>query len=290
VADRTVQNAGFSFIVLQSPDSAAAERAQPNDTTASHAARDEGSPSPVAPNAVRVWRGYAVDRPHLDAFHQALVTTFIPITTQVMGKLGLTAYLPAIVPSDPTPTVPDEIALVFYRSQADYEVGAYGTTAGRAYQNLHLSLFNFASTRPELPASTSGFPILLKGSCESGQPYYLFSDEVDWYQGTSDVFVGVCNSDKQELAESVLQAAKSLQANRVAGLDGFILLVVDDVLIYWRHWELPGAREPWNIDLELRKVLHTNARVVEVDPSEYAIFRGVSAGVGQYLNIHFNRK
>jgi hypothetical protein len=118
-----------------------------------------------------VWRGYALDRSHMDGFYQTLGSTFIPITAQVMCKLGLTAYLPAIIPIDRTPMVPDEIALVFYRSQTEYQLGANETPAGRAYQKLHSSVFNFDVTRLGLPASASGFPIMLEDVCESGQPY-----------------------------------------------------------------------------------------------------------------------
>lgn len=245
--------------------------------------------SPVSPDSVRVWRGYALDRTHRDAFHQTLGATFIPITAQVMGKLGLTAYLPAIVPPDQNPSVPDEIALVFYRSQSDYQQNSNGTTAGRAYQKLHSGVFNIAATRPDLPSSASGFPILLKDGCVSGQPYYLFSDAVDWYQGASDVFIGVFDGDARTLGDAAFKAGKALQANRMSGLDGLILLVVDNVLIYWRHWQSGASPAAWNMGLPLRTVLSNGARVTDVNPSEYAASAGLSTQAGQYLNVHFQR-
>jgi hypothetical protein len=245
--------------------------------------------APVAPDSVRVWRGYALNRTQRDAFYQTLGSTFIPVTAQVMSKLGLTAYLPAVVPSDPTPTVPDEIALVFYRSQADYQQNANGTTAGRAYQKLHAGVFTLGATPPGQPTSASSFPIPLNDACVSGQPYYLFPEATDWYQGTSDVFVGVFEGDGQKLAASVLQAAKTLQTNRGPGLDGFILLVVDNVLIYWRHWQSAASPRPWDIGLQFRTVLSTSARVVDVNPSEYARYNGLAVQPGQYLNVHFER-
>ena len=249
----------------------------------------ESPASPVAPDSVRVWRGYALDRAQRDAFYQSLGSTFIPITAQVMGKLGLTAYLPAIVPGDRTPSVPDEIALVFYRTQADYQQSANGTTAGRAYQKLHAGVFSLGTPKPGQPTSASGFPILLKDACVSGQPYYLFPEAIDWYGGASEVFVGVFEGDGSQLAGSVLQAARTLQTNRVAGLDGCILVVVDNVLIYWRHWQSATSQQPWNIGLPLRTVLSTSARVVDVNPSEYARYDGLAAQPGQYLNVHFGR-
>jgi hypothetical protein len=244
---------------------------------------------PVAPNSVRVWRGYALDRTQKEAFCQTLGNTFIPITAQVMGKLGLTAYLPAIVPNDQAPSVPDEIALVFYRTQETYQQTANSTTAGRAYQKLHAGVFVLGPQPTGRPSSASGFPVLLKDACVLGQPYYLFSEAVDWYCGSSDVFVGVFEGDRQQLAAAVLQAAKALQTNRVADLDGFILMVVDNVLIYWRHWQSTASPQPWNVNLTLRTVLSTGSRVVGVNPSEYARYGGVAAQPGQYLNVHFER-
>lgn len=244
---------------------------------------------PVAPDSVRVWRGYALDRTQKEAFWQTLGNTFIPITAQVMSKLGLTAYLPAVVPTDQAPSVPDEIALVFYRTQETYQQTANSTTAGRAYQKLHAGVFVLGPQPAGRPTSASGFPLPLKDACVLGQPYYLFPEAVDWYGGSSDVFVGVFDGDGQQLAAAVLQAAKVLKTNRVAGLDGFILMVVDNVLIYWRHWQSAASPQPWNIELALRTVLSTSAHVVEVNPFEYARDGGVEARPGQYLNVHFNR-
>jgi len=244
---------------------------------------------PVAPDSVRVWRGYALDRTQMDAFHQALGATFIPITAQVMGKLGLTAYLPAIVPSDATKSVPDEIALVWYRSQAEYQQNANGTTAGRAYQKLHAGVFVLGPPKGGQPSSASTFPVLLKDACVSGQPYHLFTDAVDWYHGASDTFVGVFDGDGATLAAAVLKAGNALQKNPAAGLDGCIVVVVDNVLIYWRHWQSAAGRGAWDVGVPLRTVLSTGARVVHINPSEYASYPGLSAQAGQFFNVHFQR-
>jgi hypothetical protein len=244
---------------------------------------------PVAPDSVRVWRGYALDRTHKEAFWQTLGNTFIPITAQVMSKLGLTAYLPAIVPNDQVPSIPDEIALVFYRTQATYQQNANGTVSGRAYQKLHASVFVLGPQPLGKPTSASGFPILLKDGCVSGQPYYLYPDAVDWYLGNSDVFVGVFDGDCQRLAAEVLSAGNILQSNRAPEVDGFILMVVDNILIYWRHWQSAACPPPWAINLPLRPVLSTSACVVDINPWEYARYDGLEAQPGQYLNVHFGR-
>jgi hypothetical protein len=244
---------------------------------------------PVAPDSVRVWRGYALDRTRKGVFWQSLGSTFIPITAQVMGKLGLTAYLPAIVPNDPIPSVPDEIALVFYRTQATYRQSANGTTAGRAYQKLHAGVFTLGPQPPDQPTSASDFPILLKDACVSGQPYYLFPDAVDWYLGASNVFVGVFDGNAKELTAAVQQAGNVLQAKRIPEFDGCILMLVENVFICWQHWRSVANPQTWNIDLPLRTVLSTGARVVDINPSEYGRYDGLAVQPGHFLNVHFDR-
>jgi hypothetical protein len=245
---------------------------------------------PVPPDSVRVWRGYALDRTQRESFVQNLRSTFIPITAQVMGKLGLTAYLPAIVPADRVASVPDEIALVFYRSQAEYQQNANDTTVGRAYQKLHGSLFKVGAGQPTAPASASAFPIPLRDVCISGQPYYLIPEAADWYEGTSDVFVGVYEADSAGLATAVVKAANALQAKHPPELDGCILVVTENVFICWRHWKATASTDPWDIGVPLRRVLWTNVRYVNVDPSEYARSPGVTADVGDFVNVHFARR
>lgn len=142
---------------------------------------------------VRVWTGYAL-ADFRDAERQQLYnklgTIFMPLTVQLMQPYGLTAYLPAVVPSAASMQIPDEVALVFYESDSAYHDAATLSTGGRGYELLHQSLFNF-SDEGAIPPSRSHFP-----DCYSaGEPlsddcaYYARFEQLAWQQGSWQVQV-----------------------------------------------------------------------------------------------------
>jgi len=61
--------------------------------------------------------------------------SLFPVAMQIQRIYGLTAYLPAVLPADKAPGLPDEIALVFYPSQAAYRA-TKDYPGGRAYSDL----------------------------------------------------------------------------------------------------------------------------------------------------------
>ena len=117
----------------------------------------------VPPDAVRVWRGFKLETLSPKDFLAALGSIFIPATAQLQRLYGLTAYLPTVLPLDKPNGVPDEIALVFYRSQKAYDDTKL-TVPGRAYSSLHSTVFGF-------PQSESGFPGPLGDRLKFDTPY-----------------------------------------------------------------------------------------------------------------------
>jgi hypothetical protein len=118
------------------------------------------SSNAVPPDAVRVWRGFfrkdvkqGVKQP--DDFFSKLGKTFIPVTVQMQRLFGLTAYLPAVMPAAKPEGVPDEIALVFYRSQQAYK-GAGDCAGGRAYGLLHSTIFDLDKSISDFPSPFGG--------------------------------------------------------------------------------------------------------------------------------------
>ncbi len=100
-------------------------------------------------------------------FVERLGQLFMPFTVQMQRQYGLTAYLPAVLPESKESTIPDEVALVFYRTQECYHE-AKRSVGGRAYSELHELVF-------DMPASRSGFPKLLAADeITPDQPYHLF--------------------------------------------------------------------------------------------------------------------
>ena len=73
--------------------------------------------APVPPNAVRVWRGFKAEGTSNAEFRDKIGRIFIPAAVQTQAPLGMTAYLPAVLPEARPPAIPDEIALVFYKNR-----------------------------------------------------------------------------------------------------------------------------------------------------------------------------
>jgi hypothetical protein len=244
------------------------------------------SSRPVAPDAVRVWRGFRLPALMPPDFLTALGTVFIPVTAQLQRLYGLTAYLPTVLPTSKPQHVPDEIALVFYESQQAY-TDTSKIVAGRAYSALHKTVFAF-------PASQSGFPVQLGSALNFDQPYFLFKDSVDWQGGYSQVFAGARPAavTPAHFAAKLLKFLQSLQKSRPAGLDGAVCCVSAEWVLYWEHWTSEAASEKGHIS-ELPKyatrVLLQPSVSQPVETSLTAHYPGIGAVESKSFNIIFPR-
>lgn len=183
---------------------------------------------------IRFWWGFKRKEISRDTFLDKLGAVFLPATVQVMGhRLGaLTAYLPIIPPENCSTDVPDEMALVVYRSVAEYEQ-ASSSLEGRAYQLLHDAVFTS-------PSSSKGFPVLFEGELEQDQPYFLWSRSDQW-QGAHCTFLlgrrptGVTRA---AFAANVQAALKSIAARRDDSdtPDTILVRVSRDVVSYCEMW------------------------------------------------------
>lgn len=246
---------------------------------------------PVRPDSVRVWRGYSLETPTKNKFHEKLRTTFIPGTPQFQAPLGLTAYLPAVLPADVPNGLPDEIALVFYETQQDYNE-AKDTIAGRAYSDLHGTVFSFAPPR----RSTSDWPTIFAGALEREKPYFLFDKNVDWQSGNVNVLVasrGESSSEDQFLNDVTAEVAK-IQAATLPGLDGAIVVVASDYFVYWEHWtDVESAKKSLIMDLAKDKVVNLSRSFesVAVPGKLHQAYEGLKEIVGgEALNVQFLRR
>jgi len=246
---------------------------------------------PVRPDAVRVWRGYSVEGPPRTKFHEKLRTTFIPGTPQFQSQLGLTAYLPAVLPAEVPNGVPDEIALVFYESKEAYN-SAKETIAGRAYADLHSTVFSFTDPR----RSTSDWPSIFSGVLEREKPYFLFDKNVDWQSGHTNVLVAsrAESSSDEQFLNNITTTVTRIQAANLSGLDGAIVVVGSDYFVYWEHWtDLKSAPNSLIQDLATNNVV-TMSRALEpvaVPASLHQSYPGLTEIVGgEALNVQFLRR
>jgi hypothetical protein len=255
---------------------------------AGHTTNDEDANlMAVPPDAVRVWRGFRLGTLDPAKFMGYLGSIFIPATGVLQRLYGLTAYLPTVLPISKPVGLPDEIALVFYKSQQAY-LDTQETVAGRAYSLLHQTVFDF-------PASQTGFPVLLESKLELDTPYHLFSDRVDWQGGFSQVFVGtrepsILIADFQSQLQQFFQKQ---QQERPSGLDAAVCCASSNWLLYWEHWPTElGAKENSRI-ADLTRIAEQVSLepyvATKIESSLTANYPGVGDVDGKSFNILFPR-
>jgi hypothetical protein len=250
----------------------------------SAAAKNGAASNASPPDAVRVWRGYRLSSLAVPDFLTALGSIFMPVTVQLQRLYGLTAYLPAVPPTEKAVGVPDEIALVFYETQQAYTDTSL-IVAGRAYSRLHSTVF-------DLSISKSGFPVPLPNRLAFDTPYFLFTDAVDWQAGFSQLFVGTRSTamTQEKFAAALLAFLKHVREHRPKGLEGAIVCVSANWVIYWEHWTSEAASLKGHIS-NLAKladlVMLKPSASVAIEPSLTAHYPGITVKGGQSFNLKF---
>jgi hypothetical protein len=241
---------------------------------------------PVAPDAVRVWRGFRRTELSYEEFYPQLGSFFIPGTVQIQAKVGLAAYLPSVLPPDKPAAAPDEIAVVFYEYQDAYHE-AKETVGGRAYSALHGVAFDLAR-------STSGFPIRFTGELEPDMKYHLFDQHVDWQRGIVNTFVGVRDvGEAQGFLSGITGWLSAVQQLAADGPDGAIVVAASDSVVYWEHWpDEAGAERTL-----LPRLAELTQPVYQQAIAPYPLYEGlwdpypgVSVRGGESFNFQFKRR
>ncbi len=188
------------------------------------------TPKPVAPNTVRVWRGYRAANLDYAQFAGFLGSIFVPSCALLQPNAGLTAYVAALPSQTDKPaTVPDQTALMFWATEQAHDA-AVDTVAVRAYQNLHGGAY-------DLTMSSSATPIAFDGAVVAEQPYHLFNAPVDWMLGSVWHFVGgipTAQTPATWLAE-LGSWASSWCENTPAGVDAALLCAGESYVAFWQH-------------------------------------------------------
>lgn len=239
---------------------------------------------PVAPDAVRVWRGFRLGSLAPDEFYRKLGSIFMPGTVQIQAPVGLTAYLPSVLPRDKHPVAPDEIAIVFYEYQNAYHE-AKETVGGRAYSDLHGLVF-------DLTRSTSGFPIKFDGELEPDMRYHLFDQHVDWQRGAASTFVGVrSGGDGQGFLRRIADWLKGVQDQ--GGPDGAIAVASLDYVVYWEHWPEEAGAQRSSISQLADLVEPVYRQAIAPYPLGEGLWEpypGVKSTGGESFNFQFQRR
>lgn len=244
---------------------------------------------PVAPNSVRVWTGFRLPSLKQETFFEKLGSIFCPGTVLIQKPVGLTAYLPSVLPGKKPEGVPDEIAVVFYRegkTEADntYHL-AKKTVGGRAYSDLHALVF-------DLKQSTSGFPDRFDGNIKPNGRYFLFDKSVDWQHGVVNVFVGARKASDSEdsFPGKISKWLKGVQDG--GGPDAAIAATAPNYVVYWEHW--PNAKAAKASSMEglsklSKTVYHEAIDAYPLPQNLWDFYAGVEVKGGESFNFQFER-
>lgn len=192
-----------------------------------------------------------------------------------MSPLGLTAYMPLVLPREKTLGFPDEIALVFYDSDLQYNTAAHHTSAGRAYGRLHNTLFDFNTCK-----SKSDFPIQYLDNIIPLQPYFLFGGDNNWQSLSVECFIGQAGS------LDMLSLANNLLVKKPTGLAEVFFCCDTDCWYCWFCWSsMPedGAAKIFDLCADL----HYLALSFDGISTQPNADNEVTITGGQFFNVQF---
>lgn len=241
-------------------------------------------------DSVRVWRGFKAKELSRIQFCKKLGEVFIPVTVHLQVPMGLTAYLPAVLPEEKPEFLPDEVALVFYSSREEYKK-TFATTAGRAYGLLHSSVFDFQPQK-----SHSDFPQLWEKEVVFHRPYSLLAKDADWYGGRSRIFIGIRNGaiSAAEFVRRFAEILNHARTNGGHGLDGAYFVITEDYLLFWEHWADDSSEAAVGLsrlfgDIAV-PVLVREAEKIGIPAQIHDEYPGLPIKGGECLNIQFEQK
>lgn len=234
----------------------------------------------IAPDAVRVWRGYRAPALAQADFFSRLGTVFVPATVKMQVAIGLEGYLPTVpcgLPDKPD-TVPDETAILFWGDQQTYTDG-FKTLAVRTYTLTHGAVYR--------PPSGADFPTLFAGSLAAEKPVYLIDKPADWMQGPVRHLFGARPQAKSP-ADFRAGIAKSLGAIQDSGLEGAIACAGDDYLVYWELGPVLGGIDALARQLDWSKA--ADMVPTGIDAGLWNVWPGMTINPGDSFNMQFRRR
>jgi NAD-dependent dihydropyrimidine dehydrogenase PreA subunit len=212
-----------------------------------------------------------------------------------MEPLGLSAYFPALLPdsipfgsNDRFLKIPDEIALVVYPSQEEYENAIKNSVAGRAYGLLHWPVFN--GKDPEIPPSKSGHPEPWAGQLNWDTPCYLAPEAIDWRSGITRLLAArpAHKMSADSFLDQLNDIIRGWLLKRDKNINGSIICACPDYLLYWEHQEndtQEGSLLPLLLDILETPYIHSDAKPVIVPPAFHNPDAGVKISSGDFFDV-----
>jgi hypothetical protein len=248
--------------------------------------------APVAPDAVRVWRGFRLPSLTPDDFYSKLGTVFVPATVKMQIDAGLNAYIPTVSGglNGKPDTVPDETAILFWESPQTYWNG-FTRLAVRTYTLTHGGVYVTQNNQ-----SRADFPVKFSGIVSADQPVYLFDKPADWMTGAVTHVVAARPDGTDQAAFLMAAARVFLDIQKMDKVDGALACVGADYLVYWELGALEtGAPNPTGGAALLAAAL--NGWRFSFKPAEtfipvglWDVWPGMDVRAGSSFNMQFARR
>jgi hypothetical protein len=216
----------------------------------------------------RFWAGFKRADVTSQQLSDTLNRQFVAETINVGKERGLVAYLPVLplVESNVSEKIPEELALVIYKSEAHYKA-IRNTPEGQAYGAHHWDLFDKDAGSKSFVAET------YTGNIESGKAYNLLNSDEDWQQdhamfnAYSISETNIPQSD-QNPEITYVNSVKRFLSGR--GMKASIVMRNGNMLYEYQLWQdratyLANMQLIWSTQLALKSVLQKQKTLTMTD-------------------------
>jgi len=211
--------------------------------------RVQGVELPVGPLGVRLFIGYrasefvpllgddqqAKTKKRTDFFNE-LGSAFMPATPVMQAPLGLAAYLPAVLDTDPETGLPDEVAAIVYASRPVYDRFRETSLSRRIYTRSHVAVFDMKRSVAQFGKPLADPNVVMA----NGSPHrfsFLFEHaEVDWQAGHTRIVFMTPGDAGEKFQEDLMGrlGACAAAATRL-GVDQILVACANTFAALWIH-------------------------------------------------------
>jgi hypothetical protein len=259
---------------------------------------------PVGPLGVRLFIGYrapgftvqpsddeATRKKKRTDFFNELGGAFMPGTPVMQAPLGLAAYVPAVLDTEPGSGLPDEVAAIVYASRVVYDRFRETSLSRRIYTRSHVAVFDMGRSIAQFPQPLSS-PTVVQVNGSAHHFTFLFPDgHVDWQAGSVRVvFLTPAVPGAVFQADMLHRLGASATAAAEAGINQILMLCGDGFAALWFHSGLSVADAPERLNLVPNgATVRRNLEAVHI-PVTGDFSPGVAVNDAMAITFRFERK
>jgi hypothetical protein len=183
-------------------------------------------------------------------FFNELGSAFMPGTPVMQAPLGLAAYVPGILDTEPGSSLPDEVAAIVYASRSVYDQFRETSLSRRIYTRSHIAVFDMNRSIAQFPQSLSS-PAIVQAN---GSPHHFTflapEAQVDWQAGFVRIaFLTPETPGAAFQADLLRRLDACTSAAAQVGIDQVLMASADGFAALWFHSDMPAPNALHRLDL-----------------------------------------